>query len=226
LAILLLIAAAAVRLVIVFRERSATPEEAKVEAPPLEADYYVSPRKLHDYDVKSLRQDLVGRTVWVKEGYRYSIYPVDAAGKRADLKRAAGTAAPIEKLDITAVMTAPTPSTPSQQQVLAVFRRGNAAFALPVGVLKGSNATIFADEIFFYEDPRQLYKHWPAGTWEAVTRHEVRSGMNEFQVGFAAGMGIPEPSAGAREKVVHYPNGGHPLTVTYRDGHAIQISQD
>lgn len=225
-AILLLLAAAAVRLVIVFRERSAAPPATKVEAPPLDADYYVVPKKLHDYDVASLRQDLVGRAVWIREGYRYAIYPVDAAGRHVDFQHEAGTAGPIEKLAITAVLTAPTPGSPGQQQVLAVFHRGDTAFALPVGVLKGQNATLYADEVFFYDDPRQLYKHWPAEVWEAVARHQVQRGMNEVQASLAVGMGIPEASAPGADKTVHYPNGGHPLTVTYRNGRAIQVAPE
>lgn len=225
-AILLMLVGAAVRLVIVFRERGAAPQATPAEAPLLNADYYVVPKRLHDYDVASLRQDLVGRTVWIREGYRYSIYPVDAAGRRANLQREAGTAGPIEKLDVSGVITAPTPGAAGQQQILAVFRRGDVAFALPVGVLKGHDATIFADEVFFYEDPRQLYKHWPAEIWEAIGRHEVRPGMNELQASFAVGMGVPESSAGSVERTVRYPNGGHPLAVIYRDGRAVRIAPE
>src|SRR5271167_4443664 len=42
------------------------------------ADYYVNPKKLHPYDVKSAKQ-LTEQPVWVKEGYRYAYYQYDKA---------------------------------------------------------------------------------------------------------------------------------------------------
>ena len=44
-------------------------------------DYYVNPKKLYPYDLKSARQ-LTQQPVWVKEGYRYTYYPYDAASKQ------------------------------------------------------------------------------------------------------------------------------------------------
>ena len=83
---------------------------------------------------------------------------------------------------------------------------------------------IYADQIFFYEDPRQLYGFWPQEIWQAIRDHEVKPGMNEIQADFAVGMGIPQPEGSdPDEKVVKYPNGGHPLTVTYRKGRAVKI---
>jgi len=42
------------------------------------ADYYVTPKKLYPYDLKSAKQ-LTRQPVWVKEGYRYTYYPYDEA---------------------------------------------------------------------------------------------------------------------------------------------------
>ena len=39
------------------------------------ADYYVTPKKLYPYDLKSAQQ-LTQQPVWMKEGYRYTYYPV------------------------------------------------------------------------------------------------------------------------------------------------------
>src|SRR5579862_6441392 len=47
------------------------------------ADYYVNPKKLYPYDVKSAKQ-LTQQPVWVKEGYRYTYYGYEPAGKRVD----------------------------------------------------------------------------------------------------------------------------------------------
>src|SRR5262250_10405 len=70
-----------------------------VAAPPLNADYYVVPKKLYPYDLKSARE-LTKQPVWVKEGYRYAYYPYDSATKRSDFTHEAGLLMPIEKLEI------------------------------------------------------------------------------------------------------------------------------
>ena len=59
------------------------PEAQQQSAPPLNPDYYVVPKRLHPYDLKSARE-LTKQPVWVKEGYRYPYYPYDAASHRAN----------------------------------------------------------------------------------------------------------------------------------------------
>ena len=63
---------------ILYTRRSSKVEEEKKPAPPLNADYYVVPKKLYPYDLKSARQ-LTQQPVWVKEGYRYTYYPYNPA---------------------------------------------------------------------------------------------------------------------------------------------------
>src|ERR1700719_3869170 len=63
------------------------------------ADYYVVPKKLYPFDLESAKQ-LTQQPVWVKEGYRYTYYPYDAARKRTDFAHEAGLLLPIERLEI------------------------------------------------------------------------------------------------------------------------------
>src|SRR6202167_3739162 len=72
------------------------------------ADYYVTPKKLYPFDLKSAKQ-LTLQPVWVKEGYRYTYYPYDAARKRTDCAHEAGQLLPIERLEIKDVMTVAAP---------------------------------------------------------------------------------------------------------------------
>jgi hypothetical protein len=185
-------------------------------------DYYVNPKKLHPFDLKSARQ-LTQQPVWVKEGYRYSYYRYDAANKQVDFAHEAGLLLPIEKLEIKDVVTAKPPGVGQRWQVMAVFQKEGKGYAVPIGFETDQQYKIYADEIFFVEDPRDLYKHWPADVWQAVEQHQVKPGMNEMQADFAIGMGVPDSGSSSYEKTVRYPNGGKPLVIVYHDGKAAEI---
>lgn len=223
----LLLLAAAVRLVIVIRSRGGEAPTARrgergVDLG-LDADAYVVPKRLRAYDLESTRQ-LIGRPVWAREGHRYTYYPYNDATRRADFDQEAGMLAPIERIEIKDVVLQRTPGVTKQQQVLAVFRKDGKSYAVPVGTARAGDYRIYADEVFFIHDPRQLYKHWSADVWQAIDNHEVRQGMNEMQASFAVGMGTPQASADDAVKTVVYPNGGKQLIVTYRRGKAAEIS--
>jgi hypothetical protein len=217
-----LLVLSAVRLAVVLYQRKASQTAGSVApAPPLDPDYYVVPRKLHDYDLKSLRRDLAGRTVWVREGYRFTYYDYDP--QLHHVGREAGTLGPIERLQVDDVVPGASPEA-GQRQIMAVFSKQGKSYAFPVGAIKGNDYQIFADEILFLDDPHQMYKHWPADVWEAISNHQMKAGMNEIQASFAIGMGVPKPGYDSSTRTVEYPNGGHPLVVTYRNGHAVQIT--
>src|SRR5271169_1297898 len=185
-------------------------------------DYYVSPKKLYPYDIKSAKQ-LTQQPVWVKEGYRYTYYRYDTANKQVDFAHDAGLLLPIEKLEIGDVVTAMPPGRGQRRQVMAVFQTDGKTYAVPIGYEADEQYKIYSDEMFFVEDPRDLYKHWPADVWQAVGQHEVKPGMNELQADFAVGMGVPDAGSSSEEKTVRYPNGGKPVVVIYRDGKAAEI---
>src|ERR1700724_4561169 len=199
-------------------------EQTPKQAPPLNPDYYVSPKKLYPYDVKSAKQ-LTQQPVWVKEGYRYTYYPFDSARRRTDFSHEAGLLLPLERLEIKDVVSDVSPRAADQRQVVAMFDREGESYAVPIGVEESSTYKIYSDEMFFVEDPHELYKHWPANVWGAISGHEVRPGMNELQADFAVGMGTPD-SGSSLEKTVRYPNGGKPLVVVYRDGKAAEIKPE
>ena len=184
------------------------------------ADYYVSPKKLYPFDLKSAKQ-LTAQPVWVKEGYRYTYYRYDAAAKRADFEHEAGSLGPIERLEIKDVVIVPGPG--GKRQMVAVFEKDGKSCAVPIGVESDGQWKIYSDEMFYVEDPHELYKHWPTDVWQAVAQHEVKSGMNELQADFAVGMGVPDAGASSDEKTVRYPNGGKPLVVVYHGEKAAEV---
>ena len=218
------IAAAAIRTIVVLRQRKqgrpAAP--AASTAPPLNPEYYVTPKKLHLYDLKSA-QELTQQPEWIKEGYRYTYYPYNPAQHRADLKDEVGVLGPIQQIQITGVFAQPTPGNPATRQIMAAFEVGGKPFAVPVGTESKGDSHIYADEMFYYQDPHKLYDFWPPDIWNAIEQHQVKKGMDELQASMAVGMGQPHRGENENEKVVIYPNGGHRVTVTYRDGKAAGI---
>ena len=186
------------------------------------ADYYVSPKKLYPFDLKSAKQ-LTQQPVWVKEGYRYTYYPYDAARKRTDFGREAGLLLPIERLEIKDVVADIPVGAGNRRQVMATFQKEGKSYAVPIGFENEGQYKIYSDEIFYVEDPHDLYKHWPADVWQAIAQHEVKPGMDELQADFAVGMGVPDQGGGPDEKTVRYPNGGKPLVVSYRGGKVAEV---
>jgi hypothetical protein len=186
------------------------------------ADYYVTPKKLYPYDLKSAKQ-LTQQPVWAKEGYRYTYYPYDAARKRTDFGREAGLLLPIEQLEIKDVVADIPVGAGNRRQVMAVFKKEGKSYAVPIGFGSEGQYKIYSDEMFYVEDPHDLYKHWPADVWQAIEHHEVKPGMDELQADFAVGMGVPDAGSSENEKTVRYPNGGKALVVSYRDGKAAEI---
>ena len=228
-ALALAIAIAAIRTGYILYERHASnsnqAEKAPAAAPPLNPDYYITPKKLYPFDLKSARE-LTKQPVWVKEGYRYPYYPYNSGTHRTDFEHDAGLLLPIQKLNIKDVVLDSAPNSGGQKQVMALFDQDGKTFAFQVGYLKDGDFKIYSDEMLYVQDPRELYKHWPVDIWQAVDQHQVKPGMNELQADFAIGMGRPDRQADPAWKTVHYPNGGNPVTITYHDGKATEIKSD
>src|SRR5271168_4831191 len=183
-------------------------------------DYYVVPKKLYPFDVKSAKQ-LTLQPVWMKEGYRYTYYRYVPVVKSVDFAHEAGLLGPIERLEIKDVMVVPAPG--GRRQMVAIFEKDGHSYAVPIGFESDGQYKIYSDEMFYVEDPHELYKHWPAEVWQAVAQHEVKPGMNELQADFAVGMGTLDAGSSSSERTLRYANGGNPLVVIYRDGKAAEI---
>ena len=183
-------------------------------------EYYVSPKKLYPFDLKSARQ-LTQQPVWVKEGYRYTYYRYVPVVKSVDFQHEAGLLGPLERLEIKDVMAVPAPG--GRRQVVATFEKDGHSFAVPIGYESDGEYKIYSDEMFYVEDPHELYKFWPGDVWQAIAAHEVKPGMDELQADFAVGMGVPDAGASSADKTVRYPNGGKPLVVEYSGGKATGV---
>jgi hypothetical protein len=208
---------------IVYERHEAMKEGAKPKQEmTLKADYYVTPKTVHAYDLKSARQ-FTEQPVWVKYGYQLTYYPYDSKRHKTDFGHEAGVLLPLQKLAIQDVATDVAPQAPGNKQVLACFSLDGKNYAVPIGLEKGSDFKLRANDIFFIEDPHDLYGHWPADVWKKIDAHEVQSGMSELQATFAIGSGIPEGSGDYGSRTLHYANGGKPLVITFQNDKAVEI---
>jgi len=207
---------------ILYERHQSNVEQAKKQSPPLNPDYYVSPKKLYSYDLKSARQ-LTEQPVWVKVGYAQACFSYDPIRHRVDFSREAGKLLPLEKLQVKDVISANFPDAPGEPQVMAIFEKEGKAYAFSIGSVRNGEYKFYLDDMLFIQDPHELYKHWPADVWGAIDQRQVKAGMSELQVIFAVGLGIPEKSGEPGNRTVNYPNGGGPLSVTYRNDKAIDI---
>jgi hypothetical protein len=211
---------------VVYERHEAMKEEAKPkQETALKADYYVTPKKLHAYDLKTARQ-LTEQPVWVKVGYQLTYYPYDHARHKADFSHEAGMLLPWQKLAIEDVVIDVSPKAPGIKEVMACFSLDGKTYAVPIGAEKGDDFKVYTDQIFFLEDPRELYKHWPADVWSKIDAHEVQAGMSELQTSFAIGLGTTEGSGDYGSRTLHYANGGKPMEVTFENDKAVVIKPD
>jgi hypothetical protein len=208
--------------IVYVRHEAMKQESTPKQETALKADYYVTPRKLRPYDLKSAHQ-LTEQPVWVKLGYQLTYYPYDRERRKTDLAHEAGTLLPLQKLAIQDVVTDVSPQAPGTKQVMACFSLDGKGYAVPIGAEKGDDFKIYSDDIFFIEDPHELYKHWPAEVWNKIDAHEVDAGISELQASFAIGMGVPEGSGDYGFRTLHYPNGGKPLVITFQNDKATDI---
>jgi len=224
LALVIAVAAARAGYIVYDRYQERKADETPKQEVALKADYYVMPRKLYPYDLKSA-QELTRQPVWVKVGYGYTYYPYDPARRKTDFGHEAGTLPPLQKLQIAEVILDHAPDSPGSQQVMARFDLDGKPFAVQVGTRQGQEFKFYCNDIFFIQDPHELYKHWRPEIWNAIDRREVQPGMNELQVGFALGMVTAQSGDRQGAHSLTYRNGDKPMTVTFQGDKAVEIKQ-
>lgn len=165
-------------------------------------DQYVQPIGTHISSFETASSKLPGMELWTREGWRWELEP---GGRLLE---------PLEKV------------TPTR-----VFRRDGEVWmeiegggSLPITM----GGRFVVDDLFFSQDPRELYDHWTDEEWAMVERHEIQEGMSETQVGFALGFGrVISASASSPVRVVEYTAaeqaGVAPVRVRFRDFDAESI---
>jgi hypothetical protein len=114
------------------------------------------------------------------------------------------------------------------RQVFAVFELpGNAgSFATPIGAIQGGEEHIFANLLFYYDDPHTIYDHWPKDVWAAVDAHQVKPGMSELETRMSIGMKSETDGKTEGDRTVTYNQDGKHWTITFLKNHATEIKTD
>ena len=196
----------------------------------LTEDQMVVPRKLFIDSLDSARA-LVGKPVWIQAGYELDYYPY--AGHRVDFARKAGVLPSAQQLNITSIVTQKLPaSVPTRiargsAQAFAVFTMpgDSKEYATAIGSIAGSDTAFYCDNIFYYDDPHQMYKFWPADVWKAIDAHQPKAGMNELQTSMALGVMQQSDSSDYGNRTVTYDAGGKHWSVTFENDKATQVQQ-
>jgi hypothetical protein len=229
---LVVLLAAGGRLLYIFHERS-QPGVQKSQTPQrvLTEDDVVQPRKMYIAGLKSAKE-LAGKIVWVQAGYALDYYPY--AGGRLAFAHPAGVLPSVQQLAIEKIITAKPPANLAtrfpveDRQAFAVFKMPGTAgeYGTAIGTIKGTDETYYCDEIFYYDDPHQMYKHWPTDVWQAVDQHHPKAGMNELQVAMALGTIQQSESSDYGNRTVTYDAGGKKWAVSFEKNKATTVTAE
>jgi hypothetical protein len=230
--VFLLIAAVRVGIMI-YERRDTGPPPKKEPTYSSNQDDYVTTRKIVPYDVESAKKEMVGKPAWVKSGNQLAYYPYDPATHSVNFKREAGVLPPITKLQIEDVVLQrqPVALKPGEvavvrKQIMAVFEKDGAPgrYAASIGTNTGDDYTFTVNDVLFFDDPHELYKHWPADIWKAIDQHEAREGMSELQASFALGAAGSSDSDKYGDRTIEFANAGKPVTVTFEKNKAVKVA--
>lgn len=196
----------------------------------LSEDQMVVPRKLFIDSLASARA-LIGKPIWVQAGYELDYYPY--AGHRVDFAHKAGVLPSVQQLDIRDIVTqrvpanVPTRIARGSAQAFAVFTMPGDAkeYATAIGTIAGSDTAFYCDNVFYYDDPHQMYRFWPVGIWKAIDAHQPKAGMNELQTSMAVGVMQQSDSSDYGNRTVTYDAGDKHWSVTFENDKATEVRQ-
>lgn len=171
----------------------------------LPADAFVFVPKSYATSLKSAREKLTGKPLWVREGYRWVHQPGDHLFE------------PLERI-------VPSAFEIRGGEVALLFEKAGERRSFVIGTPQ----RVFVDDIFFVKDPREIYEHWTDEMWDEAAKGVVATGMSEVRIGFALGVGqVVRQSPGGMTRIVDYKQcaaaGLDPVRVTYRDHVAASI---
>jgi hypothetical protein len=180
---------------------------------------------------------LTGRMLWVSAGGQMDYYA--DKGNHVDYAHPVGVLLGAQQLLVKGAFEEKAPSSgpavaripAGEKHVLLAFTLPgssdpSALYASPVGNFDNGNYSLLNDQIFFYEDPHVLYKHWGPEMWSHIDKHEAVLGMNENQAMMSLGEVIKPDSDTTGDRTVSYDNNGKPLSIQFTKGKATKITPE
>jgi hypothetical protein len=177
----------------------------------------------------------IGKTLWVSAGGQLDYYA--DKGNHVDYAHPAGTLLGATPMLIKGVFEQKAPATgPAVVRIPAGDRHVLLAFTLPkstapttlyatpVGDYDNGRYNFINDNVFFYDDPHQLYSFWPAPTWAAIDQHQAILGMSENQAMMSLGEVTVPSSDTLGDRSVKFDNNGHPVLIQFVGNKAVKIT--
>ncbi|MGA8938030.1 MAG: hypothetical protein WB439_02585 [Acidobacteriaceae bacterium] len=177
---------------------------------------------------------LIGQTLWISAGGQLAYYADH--GNHVDYAKPIGNLPGAAPLLIKGVFEQKAPATgpavfripAGQRHVLLAFTLPKSSdsttlYATPVGDFDNGAYNFVNDEVFFYNDPHQLYSFWGPAIWSDIDQHKVVPGMSENQVMMSIGQVMRPDSDNTGNRTVLYDNDGHPVSITFENNKAVNI---
>ena len=228
---LIVLIAFGIRVYFIYRERHQPAQPQQVAERQLTKDELVIPRKLYIDSIASAKA-LDGKIVWVQSGYSLDYYPY--ASRRVEFSHPAGVLPSVQPLQIKDIITQKVPPSlatrvpKGDKQVFAIFTMPSDPgkdYATAIGFFQGTDSTFYCDQIFYYDDPHQMYNFWGPKIWAAIDQHHPIPGMNELQTAMALGVVQQSESSQIGNRTVHYDAGDKKWIVTFQNDKATTIKQ-
>lgn len=215
-------------LFIVFRHRQEPgPQQQQAQQQPTQDEVAVDRQEFpaHFDDLS----DLVGKSVWMRNGYSMPYFPYE--GARVNFAKRIGVLAPVQRLDVKKIIKASPPASIDDKiahgdhQAMVVFSLPGSTdlYAMPVGAMQGNQEQYFSDMLYFYDDPHTIYDHWPKDVWAAIDAHQPKQGMNELQMSLVLGMNVTTDSQEKGNRTINYDVNGKKTSVTFVSDKATTI---
>jgi len=204
------------------------------ERGPTNPDYLVFLQQKRQHSPADVKE-LIGQTLWVSAASQVDYYPSN--GRHAEYNKRAGTLLGAEPIVVKGVFEQVAPKglplriARGDAQELLAFTMPKSAdpstlYAVPVGDREGHDYSFKIDDIFFYDDPHVLYKHWGPKVWQTIDAHQVAIGMSERQVQLSLGQVAQSLSQDVGNRRVVYSNLGHAIAVTFVKDHVTSFRRD
>jgi hypothetical protein len=164
------------------------PASRQVTLRKVDPDYLVVIPRFKVVDMADA-QTLNGTTLWVKGGSKADFILVDSKRhKLVDEERL--RLPPMTEIQVSRVFEYVNADRKPREVFLGVIREGR-EFAVRIGLFDDRLGIhrFDLDDLFYLQNPRQLYSHWTAETWLNVETHQIKPQMTYAQVALSLGIG-------------------------------------